>query len=126
MKLSSKCIIAAACLFTLAGCATAPVPAGVSLVNANRMAELVEAGPPQLSPTETGTLRASMSLRNRTKGRLMIEGRAVFTGDKGQPVEAPSGWQQVFIETDSVGTLQFLSMSSAARQVTIELREGNR
>lgn len=121
-----RVLAAAACLSALAGCITAPPPPGVTYVHASTLSGLVEAGAPQLTPTDTGTLRAVLPLKNLAKGRLMIEGRATFVGDRGQTVEAPSGWQHVFIEPDSAAVLQFQSMASAARQVTIELREGNR
>lgn len=116
----------AASLVALAGCATAPAPSGITYIGAPRMTQLIEASTPQMAATETGTLRTWVTIRNRSKTKLMVEGRASFTGDKGQPIEAPTGWQSVFIEGESSAGLQFLSMSAAARQVNIELREGNR
>lgn len=117
----------AACAALLAACAaTAIVPREVTLIGAERMGKLVDVGPVQMSDSATGTRRAMVALHNRSKSRLMVEGRARFSGDGGQPAEAPGAWQQLFIEPESDGTLQFLSLSAAARQVNIELREGNR
>lgn len=116
----------AAVLTGLAGCISAPPPAGVTLIDAPRVSQLLEVSTPHLSATETGTLRAQVSVRSLAKGRMMVEGRARFLGENGQALEAPTGWQAVFIEGESAGTLQFLSMSTAARQVTVEIREGNR
>ncbi len=117
----------AACAALLAACAsTVPVPPEVTLIGADRLAKLVDVAAPQMSDTATGTRRAMLSVHNRTKARLMVEGRARFSGDGGQPNEAPGAWQQLFIEPESNGALQFLSLSAAARQVHIELREGNR
>lgn len=123
--LQSSAAVAAA--ITLAACATtASTPQGVTLIDAERLSRLISVTQPQVAPTETGTSRSWLGLRNLGKARLMIEGRATFGGAGGQPVEAASAWQRVTIEPESSGTLQFLSMSTAARQVTIELREGNR
>lgn len=116
----------AAVLTGLGGCVSAPPPAGVTIIDAQRVSQLLEVGTPQLSATETGTLRALVSVRSLAKGRMMVEGRARFLGENGQTLEAPTSWQAVFIEGESSGTLQFLSMSAAARQVTVEIREGNR
>ena len=116
----------AAVLTGLAGCVSAPPPAGVTLIDAPRMSQLVEVSAPQLSATETGTLKALVSIRSLAKGRMMVEGRARFLGENGQALEAPTGWQAVFIEGESAGTLQFLSMRAAVRQVTVEIREGKR
>lgn len=124
MRLLQRLTLAAS-LAALAGCATAPVP-GVTYIGAPRVTQLIESNAPQMAATETGTLKAWITIRNRSKTKLMVEGRASFTGDKGQPIEAPTGWQSVFIEGESSASLQFLSMSTAARQVNIELREGNR
>lgn len=117
----------ALCAAVLAACATAPLlPREVTLINAERMHTLVEVSAPQMSDTATGTRRAVLPVHNRTKARLMVEGRARFGGAAGQPDEAPGAWQNLFIEPQSDGSLQFLSLSGAAREVHIELREGNR
>lgn len=111
----------AACAALLAACASpVAVPPEVTLINAARMNQLIEVAPPRMSDTETGTRRAQLALHNRTTARVMIEGRARFGN------EAPGGWQQAFLEPQSDASLQFLSLSSAGREVHIELREGNR
>lgn len=124
MRLLKRLSLAAS-LAVLAGCATAPVP-GITYIGAPRVTQLIESSAPQMAATETGTLKTWITIRNRSKTKVMVEGRASFTGDKGQAIEAPTGWQSVFIEAESSASLQFLSMSTGARQVNIELREGNR
>lgn len=120
MKITS--LIATMMLAGLAACA-GPVaaPPNVTLINAARLQTLIEAEPMQTSPTEAGTLRATLAVRNRSKAKLMIEGRAIFEGARGQ--ENPSGWQHVFIERDSQAMLQFSSLGTDARSARIELRE---
>lgn len=111
----------AICAAVLTACATAPVvPREVTLIGAERMNTLVEVSAPQMSDTATGTRRAVLPVHNRTKARLMVEGRARFSD------ETPGAWQPLFIEPQSDGSLQFLSLSGAAREVHVELREGNR
>ncbi|GAB3459030.1 hypothetical protein GCM10027321_15810 [Massilia terrae] len=117
-----KSLLATMILACLAACAgPAPMPAGVTMINPVRLQSLIEAEPMQTSPTGTGTLRATLAVRNRSKAKLMIEGRAIFEGARGQ--ENPTGWQHVFIERDSQAMLQFSSLGTDARSARIELRE---
>lgn len=114
-----------ASLLLLGACATPPAPPqpGVTMLNATRLQTLIETSPIQLATTETGTLRAALTIRNRSMSRLLIEGRATFSAESGAAPENPSGWQHVFIERDSAASLQFSSLGNRARSVTIELRE---
>lgn len=109
----------------LAACASAPpLPRGVSLIDAEWLKKRIQVDEPQVSRTDTGTLRVAVPVRNRTEGRIVIEGRATFRGAAGG--EAPSGWKRVFINKDSGETLEFLSLSERSGDYLIELREGNR
>lgn len=127
MKPFHRFMIAGLAGTVLTACtAVQTIPQGVILIGSERLSTLIEASAPQSAATETGTMRTVLSVRNHSKLHLMIEGRAVFAGERGEPVESPGAWQRLFIEGESSGTLQFLSMSSAARRATIELREGNR
>ena len=72
----------------------------------------------------TGTLQVAVPVRNISPGRLVVEGRATFRG--AGRTEAPSGWRRVFINKDSLETLEFSSLGTQANDFQVELREGNR
>lgn len=123
--MNTKLLAAAALIAVLAGCATsAPPLSSIVLINADHLAKMIEVKPLQTQTTETGTLRVWFDVKNLTKTRMMVEGRASFVGAGGQPVESPTAWQRLFIESESSGAVQFLSMVTTARQIKIELREG--
>jgi len=116
-----------ACLLTLAvlaGCATPPLPHGIRLIDAERLQKRIQVEQPRTSRSDTGTLRVAVSVVNKADGRLVIEGRAIFTGAAGG--EAPSGWKRVFINKDSSETLEFLSLGDKANDYVVELREAQR
>jgi hypothetical protein len=118
-------MMAAAAALLLAGCAAPPpLPHGVSLIDAERMARLVQVQEPEVGRTRTGTLQVAVPVRNNSPGRLVVEGRATFRGAGGP--EAPSGWRRVFINKDSLETLEFSSLGTQANDFHVELREGNR
>lgn len=123
-----KKIVVAVSLATMSACASVKVtaPSGVTYINSEQMIKLIVADTPQSAFTETGTMGTSISIKNLSNKRVMIEGRATFIGESGALIESPSGWYPTFIEGGSSGSLQFLSISTAAKQVSIELREGNR
>lgn len=123
-----NCLLAAATAI-LVGCASAPAPkapAGITIIGSEAFASSIEVDPIRTELTETGTTRAWVGVRNRSKAKIMIEGRSNFTGSGGRPVESAGAWQALFIEPGAHGTVQFLSMSSAANNVAIDIREGNR
>ena len=123
-----KKIVVALGLVTLCACASVKVgaPSGITYINSDHMVKLIAADTPLSSYTETGTMGTSVVIKNLSNKRVMIEGRATFTGENGALIESPTGWYSTFIEGGSNGSLQFLSISNAAKQVNIELREGSK
>jgi hypothetical protein len=120
---SLSLLLAAAAL--LASCASVPpLPHGISLIDAERLAPRIQVHDPLVGRSDTGTLRVAVPVSNRSGGRITIEGRATYLGIGSN--EAPSGWKRVFINKDSTETLEFLSLSDRAGDYRIELREGNR
>jgi len=109
----------------LGACASGP-NIGVAMVDEDDLEELVVVEGLGKSKTETGTLKAWATLRNLDDKKVMVEARAVFRGKNGEPIEAPSGWQQIFIEQDSTASFSALSMTDKAVDIIVELREGNR
>lgn len=124
----SLSLAAATAAVLLAGCAAPPasypLPRGVTLIDAERLSRLVHVQEPTVVRTRTGTLQVSVPVRNMSPGRLVVEGRASFTGAAGR--ESPSGWRRVFIQKDSAETLEFSSLGTQAADFHVELREGNR
>lgn len=110
----------------LLGCASSSAPKDVNYIESKQMSELIEAENPQSVRTETGTLKGWIVIKNRSKKKIMVEGRATFLGASDEPIEAPTGWIPLFVEVESEGTLKFLSMTTAAKKVKIDLREGNK
>ena len=110
----------------LAGCADPPpaLPHGVSLIDAQRLGKLVKVDDPASGRTDTGTMRVAVPVRNISGARLVLEGRATFRGAAGS--ESASGWKRVFINKDSLETLEFTSLGERANDYQVELREGNR
>ena len=75
--------------------------------------------------TPTGTLDAWAVLRNRTDHRLQVEGRVQFFDKNKVPCEAPSAWQRLYLNPQSIET--YHGLSTQVDNVTyyyIELREG--
>ena len=75
--------------------------------------------------TPTGTLEAWAVLRNRTDHRLQVEGRVQFFDKDKVPCEAPSAWQRLYLNPQSVET--YRGFSTQVENVVyyyIELREG--
>lgn len=112
--------------FLVLGCASSSAPKDVTYIESKQMTKLIEVGEPQSVRTETGTLKGWIIVKNRSKRKIMVEGRATFLGASDEPIEAPTGWIPLFVEVESEGTLQFLSMTTAAKKVKIDLREGNK
>lgn len=113
-------------LALLSACVTLyPVPAGVNLIEPKRLQTLIEVSPPQTRRSDTGTLQASVSVRNHSESRIVIEGRAMFRGAP-QGAEPATGWKRIFIQRDSSESLSFLALSERSGEVLIELREGQR
>lgn len=121
------CVLALALLVAACQTIKAPPMPSVKLINEDRVKSLVAVANIGSARLETGmgTLRVWASLKNLTKQKLVVEARAVFLKDKGQPDDV-SGWRQVFLEPETTALFETTSISSNASGMTIEIREGNR
>jgi hypothetical protein len=75
--------------------------------------------------TETGTLEAWAVLQNRTNSPLQIEGRITFFDKDKVSCEAPTAWQKVFLQPNSLE--KYGDFSTKTQEVSyyyIEIREG--
>lgn len=114
-------------LFVLLGaCRTtdSAVP-GVVFIGGKALSKQISVENVSGAQTESGTRKVWAGIHNRTKNRLMVEVRAVFLGDKGEPIESEGAWRQIFIEPGTTASFDAYSKSSVVKKVTIEIREGN-
>jgi uncharacterized protein YcfL len=108
------------------GCATTSGPEGsVVLIDGRKLGKKIEVDELKFATTETGTQKVWTTIHNKTKAPLALEARAVFRGEKGEPVEPESGWTQVFVQPRTSASFDGLSMSTKAKQAIVEIRVGN-
>ena len=113
-------------LIALGACRLAmPLPTGVVLIDEKSLNRTIAVENVASSPTETGTQKVWAGIRNKTNARVAIEARAVFRGERGEPIEPDAGWRQIFIEPQSTTAFEAMSMSRNARHFTVEIRAGN-
>jgi uncharacterized protein YcfL len=118
--------ILAALPVAISGCATTKGPEGsVVFIDGRKLAKKIEVDELKFATTETGTQKAWTIIHNKTKEPLALEVRAVFRGEKGEPVEPEPGWKQVFVQPRTSVTFDGLSMSTKAKQAILEVRVGN-
>lgn len=108
----------------LSACASTPVPRGVRLIDAQRLSTLIRVDEPTTGRSATQTMKVAVAVRNTSPNTLMVEGRAIFRSDAA--TEPATGWKRVFIQKDSVETMEFSSLNERANDFVVELREGNR
>lgn len=75
--------------------------------------------------TASGTVEAYAVIRNRTDYPLQIEGRTQFFDAMGIPLGAPSQWQRLYLDPQSINGYRELSTGTAeVAHYYIEIREG--
>lgn len=75
--------------------------------------------------TASGTVEAYAVIRNRTDHPLQIEARTQFFDSLGIPLEAPSQWQRIYLDPQSVNGYRELSTGTVeVAHYYIEIREG--
>ena len=75
--------------------------------------------------TATGTVEAFAVIRNRTDHPLQIEGRTQFFDSLGIPLGAPSQWQRLYLDPQSINGYRELSTGTGeVAHYYIEIREG--
>ena len=115
----------------MSGCATTSAPQGntvegsIVLIDGRKLAKKIDVDKLMSATTETGTRRVWTTIHNKTKRPLALEARALFRGERGEPVEPESGWRQVFVQPRTSITFDGLSMSRDAKQAILEVRVGN-
>lgn len=76
--------------------------------------------------TAAGTVEAYAVIRNRTDFPLQIEGRTQFFDSLGLPLGAPSQWQRVYLDPQSINGYRELSTGTGeVAHYYIEIREGH-
>jgi len=76
--------------------------------------------------TATGTVEAYAVIRNRTDHPLQIEGRTQFFDSMGIPLGAPSQWQRLYLDPQSINGYRELSTGTGeVAHYYIEIREGH-
>lgn len=111
-------------LSLLVACSSLP-SATVIMVNEKTLKDKIEVNNVTSKRSETGMLRVWGEIKNRTDKNLMIEVRAAFRGDKGQPIEKAGGWTRVFVRPDSQADFELLSTVENAQEFVLEVQEGN-
>jgi uncharacterized protein YcfL len=108
------------------GCATNKgLEGSIVLINGRSLGKQIHVDDLRFATTETGTQKVWTTIHNKTKVPLALEARAVFRGEKGEPVEPESGWTQVFVQPKTSVAFEGLSMSTKAKQAILEVRVGN-
>ena len=75
--------------------------------------------------TETGTLEAWATLRNRTSHPLQLEARTHFLDKTQAPLEGPTAWQRVHLPAKSLASYKECStLVEGIGYYYIEVREG--
>ncbi len=113
-------LLASACAANLGG-----TPAAIVLINETKLKKVIEVMPAEQGRTATGTLKIWVVIKNKSDRRVMLEARALFSGERNEVVEPVAAWTHLFIEPHTTTTFEALSMSGAARKFVIEVREGN-
>lgn len=115
--------VAALSLALLAACASRPeIPDGVRFVSGGKLDRKVAVDKVNLGQTPTGTSRAWATIENRSGASLQLLARAVFLGENRQLIEAEPGWSRLFLEPKGSVVFEGTSMSSAAKEVVIEIK----
>lgn len=118
--------ILAAVPVAFSGCATTKGPEGsIVFIDGSKLSKKIEVDGLKFTTTETGTQKVWTTIHNKTKAPLALEARALFRGEKGEPVEPESGWTQVFVQPRTSVAFDGLSMSTKAKQAILEVRVGN-
>ena len=121
-------------LFT--GCSTydhgAYLPVKTSVNNVENLAGFVLLDPGaqhsitcpgiQETPLPDGRLQVQANLRNRENRRLQVQANCVFKNAEGFQVEE-TPFQTVFLDENSMGSVQFVSMTPGAVRYTIRIRQ---
>lgn len=115
--------VAALCAVLLSACASRPeVPDGVRFVSGGKLDRKVAVDKVNIGLTPTGTSRAWTTIENRSGASLQLMARAVFLGENRQLIEAEPGWSRLFLEAKGSVVFEGTSMSTAAKEVIIEIK----
>ncbi len=74
-------------------------------------------------PTATSTKEVWAMIRNETDYDLQLECRVSWFDQYQAPLEAPSGWQRIYLNANSIGTYTEMSIRTDVVYFIIDIRE---